>query len=84
MIVSYSEELRKRDERKRQKILQRLNSLGEGGKIPSSRLIKNAGVRRFLKTIRGVSEIDNKKILQDSLWDGLYGVCSNRKDKARC
>ena len=83
VIVSYSEELRKRDERKRQKILERLNSLEKGGKIPSSRLVKNTGVRRYLKTIRGVLEIDNKKIFQDSLWDGLYGVCSNRKDKPK-
>ena len=83
VIVSYSEELRKRDDRKRQKILERLNSLGKGGKIASSRLVKNTGVRRYLKTIRGTVEIDNKKIFQDSLWDGLYGVCSNRKDKPK-
>ena len=83
MIVSYSEELRKRDESKRQKILDRLNNLSKGGKVSSSRLIKNTGIRRYLKTIRGDVEIDEDKILQDSLWDGLYGVCSNRKDKAK-
>ena len=79
MIVSYSEELRARDE----KILDRLRCLGKGGKVPASRLIKNTGVRRYLKTARGVIGIDEKKIFQDRLWDGLYGVCSNRKDKAK-
>ena len=83
MIVSYSEELRARDEKKREKILERLRSLGKGGKVPASRLIKNTGVRRYLKTVRGVIGIDEKKIFQDRLWDGLYGVCSNRKDKAK-
>ena len=83
MLVSYSEELRARDEKKREKILERLRSLGKGGKVPASRLIKNTGVRRYLKTVRGVIGIDEKKIFQDRLWDGLYGVCSNRKDKAK-
>ena len=83
MVVSYSEELRKRDESKRLKILEKLNDLGKGGKVPASRLIKNTGLRRYLKTVKGSVEIDNNKILQDSLWDGLYGVCSNRKDRAK-
>ena len=83
MIVSYSEELRRREERKRQKILDKLNSLGKGGQVPASCLIKNTGVRRYLKKISGVIEIDKDKIFQDSLWDGLYGVCSNRKDKPK-
>ena len=39
MIVSYSEELRQRDERKRQKILDKLKGLGKGGQVPASRLI---------------------------------------------
>lgn len=83
MVVSYSEELRKRDESKRLKILERLNDLGKGGKVPASRLIKNTGLSRYLKTVKGAIEIDNNKILQDSLWDGLYGVCSNRKERAK-
>lgn len=83
MIVSYSEELRQRDESKRQKILDKLNSLARGGRVSASHLIKNTGVRRYLKKIRGVAEIDKDKIFQDSLWDGLYGVCSNRKGQPK-
>ena len=74
--------MRARDESKRRKILDKLNGL-KGGQIPASRLVKNTGFRRYLKRIRGVLEIDRDKIFQDSLWDGLYGVCSNRKDKPK-
>ena len=81
MIVSYSEELRSRDESKRQKILDKLSSLAKGGRVPASRLVKNTGVRRYLKTFRGCVEIDRDKIFQDSLWDGLYGICSNKKNE---
>jgi len=83
IVVSYSEELRKRDERKRNKILEKLSGLGKEGKVASSRLIKNTGVRRYLKKIKGVVEIDEDKIVQEALWDGLYGVCSNRKEGAK-
>ena len=81
MIVSYSEELKARDESKRQKILDKLSSLSREGSVPASRLVKNTGVRRYLKTVRGSVEIDRDKIFQDSLWDGLYGICSNKKNE---
>lgn len=77
ILVSYSEKLRAQDEKKRQKILDKLSNLAKGGQIPSSRLVKNTGVRRYLKTLRGKVGIDREKIFKDSLWDGLYGVCSN-------
>jgi len=44
-------------------------------------LVKNTGLRRYLKTIKGSIEIDTQKIFQDSLWDGVYGICSNEEEK---
>ncbi|MCZ0931849.1 MAG: hypothetical protein OXJ52_01685, partial [Oligoflexia bacterium] len=60
MAVSYNEELQLRDEAKRLKILEKINNLGRGGKIPASRLIKNTGVRHYLETVKGVVEIELK------------------------
>ena len=83
MIVSYSEKLRSRDQYKRQKILDKLAKLCQEHKnqVPAKKLVKNTGVRRYLKTLKGLVEIDQDKIVQDSLYDGLYGVCSNIEDK---
>ena len=82
IIVSYSEKLKVRDEKKRQRLLEKLEGLCKKGKISAGQLIKNTGVRRYLKTLKGSVEIDKEKIFKDSLWDGLYGVCTNRKHKA--
>ena len=81
MIVSYSEKVRRQEEKKRSRLLDKLYSLSREEKIPASRMVKNTGFRRYLKTLKGSVEIDKEKILKDSLWDGLYGVCSNIKSK---
>lgn len=77
MVVSYSEKLRGRDEKKRRRLLDKLHSLCKEGQAPASQLVNNKGVRRYFKTLKGKVEIDREKIDKDSLWDGLYGVCSN-------
>lgn len=84
IIVSYSEKLRSRDQNKRQKILDKLTELCQKHKnqVPAQKLVKNTGVRRYLKTLKGSVEIDQEKIVQDSLYDGLYGVCSNIETKS--
>ena len=82
LIVSYGEKLRVQDERKRQRLLDKLESFCKDGKVAASRLIKNTGVRRYLKKVKGSVEIDREKIFKDSLWDGLYGICSNKQDES--
>lgn len=77
VIVSYNERLRAQDERKRQRLLDKLDNLCKEGQVLANRLVKNTGVRRYLKTLKGSVEIDREKIFKDSLWDGLYGVSTN-------
>jgi len=77
MIVSYSEKLRGKDEHKRSRLLDKFHSFNREGKIPASRMVKNTGFRRYIKALKGRVEIDKEKIFKDSLFDGLYGVCSN-------
>ena len=62
IIVSYSEKLKVRDEKKRQRLLEKLEGLCKEGKISAGQLIKNTGVRRYLKTLKGSVEIDKEKI----------------------
>ena len=81
VVVSYSEKLRLCDEKKRHKLLDKLESFCKDGKVAASRLVKNAGVRRYFKTLKGSVEIDREKIARDRLWDGLYGVCTNMESK---
>ena len=81
VLVSYSEWLRLQDEKKRRRLLDRLNNLCKEGKIAAHQVVKNTGYRRYLKTLKGSVEIDEKKIFKDSLWDGLYGVCYNIRHK---
>ena len=83
VIISYSEKLRSRDQQKRQKILDKLIKLCQehNNQVPAKKLVKNTGVRRYLKSLKGSVEIDKNKIFQDSLYDGLYGVCSNIENK---
>ncbi len=77
VFVSYSEKRRLQDEKKRQRLLEKLKKICKDGKISATKLVSNRGVRKYLKTLKGSVQIDADKIFQDSLWDGLYGVCSN-------
>ena len=81
VLVSYSEKLRRQDEKKRQRLLDKLRGFCKEGKMPANRVVKNTGYRRYLKTLKGSVEIDEEKVFKDSLWDGLYGVCYNIERK---
>ena len=80
ITVFYNEELRQRDEQKRQKILDKLQEMSYKGEISARSLIKNTGVRKFVQRAKGRLKIDENKIQEDKKWDGLFGICSNKKD----
>ena len=83
MIVSYSQKIKFREEKKRQRILDKLKTLcSEDNKIRSNRLIKNKGLKKYLKPLKGEVEIDKTKIADEAKWDGLYGLCSNIENKS--
>ena len=52
----------------------------KSGKISNKKLQKSH-LTCYLECEKGSSKIDEKKVFEDSLWDGLYGVCTNRKTK---
>ena len=80
LVVTYSEKLRARDEKKRQRLLDRLREMSSNGEISAGKLTNNRGVRKFLEKVRGKVRIDEAKIQEDRRWDGLYGVCANKEE----
>ena len=79
LVVTYSEKLRAKDERKRQRLLERLREMSCNGEISAGKLTNNRGVRKFIEKVRGKVRIDEAKIKEDRLWDGLYGVCASKE-----
>lgn len=80
IVVSYSEKLKEMDEKKRQRLLERLKALAPKGEVSASRLINNCGVRKFMEKVKGKVKISTEKIIEESRWDGIYGVCTNMKE----
>ena len=82
VVVSYSEKRKRQDQRKREKILDKLRSLEKEEEISTSRLVKNTGMRKYMEKIRGKTRINWKKVEEEARWDGLYGVCTNMEKKS--
>lgn len=79
LITSYKSSRAKNDARNRQAILDKIEkTIGKKGS--TKKLISNSGVKKFTSTNRDAkTEIDQNKIEQDALWDGLHGVITNDK-----
>ncbi len=77
LIVTYSEQRRKKDAYGRERGLVRLRQKIKSGKL-SKEHINNRGYNKFL-TLKGNIEvsIDEIKAERDSLWDGLKGYITN-------
>lgn len=79
LIVSYKNARAKRDASQRQQIVEKIQkTLGTEGN--TQKLITNQGVKKFTKTEKSKTVLDEQKILQDQQWDGLHGVITNIKD----
>lgn len=77
LIVSYSDSRRKKDCYNRQKGLKKLRQRVTSGKLRKEH-INNRGYNKFL-TLTGVIEvtIDEKKVNDAAVWDGLKGYITN-------
>ena len=79
LIISYSDKRAKKDACNRQRGLKRLNKCIESGKLTKSD-INNRGYNKFLELEGKITvKIDNKKIEEDKVWDGLKGYSTNSK-----
>lgn len=83
LIVTYSEKRAVKDARNREKGLRRIEKLVRTGRL-TKQSINNRGYKKFLK-ITGDSEvsIDENKVEEDKLWDGLKGYLTSTKLKPK-
>src|SRR3989339_261161 len=83
LIVTYSEKRKKKDNHNRERGLSKLRQKIESGKLTKEN-INNRGYNKFL-TLKGIVEveIDEDKIKEDHLWDGLKGYITNTRLSAK-
>jgi len=81
LIVTHSSKRAEKDRKDREKSIEKLRQKLEKSKNPKS-LISNYGYKKFL-TVDGEIKVmvDEQKIGQEALWDGLHGIMSNVKEK---
>lgn len=77
LIVSYSDKRKRKDAHNREKGLSKLRRLVKSGLL-TKESINNRGYNKFLTLKSEVSvEIDEAKVKDDQLWDGLKGYITN-------
>ena len=77
LIISYSEKRARKDQRNRQKGLQKLEKRIKSGKLTKAN-INNRGYNKYLILEGDVSiSIDREKFEADAKWDGLKGYLTN-------
>ncbi|MBU4338532.1 hypothetical protein KKB43_04215 [Patescibacteria group bacterium] len=82
LIISYSDKRRKKDKHNREKGIKKLQEKIKSGKLTKSS-INNRGYNKFLKLNGSVAAaLDNDKIKNDELWDGLKGYATNTRLEA--
>ena len=83
LIISYSDKRRRKDARNREKGLSKLRRQVKSGRLTKDS-INNRGYNKFL-TLKGnvAVEIDEDKIREDQLWDGLKGYVTNTRLSAK-
>ena len=65
--------------KERQNILDKIRkTIGDKGS--TKKLISNSGVKKYTSTDNSITHLDEDKIDQCALWDGIHGVITNDKD----
>ena len=78
LITSYKSKRAMNDAKERQNILDKIKkTIGESGS--TKKLISNSGVKKYTSSEDNKSYIDEEKIDQDKLWDGIHGIITNDK-----
>jgi transposase len=79
LVVSYKNSRARRDAKQREQVISKINKT-LGPDANTQKLITNKGVKKFTKTEATKTVLDEKKISEDTAWDGLHGVITNIKD----
>lgn len=76
LVVSYKKKRALKDAKDRQRILDKILKRLSGGN-ETKKLISNQGVKKYTKMGASKTELDEDKIAQAALWDGLHGIMTN-------
>ena len=79
IIVSYSSKRAKKNQKERQKLIDRLMKKAQNKQIPLKNLIPNYGTKKYITVQNTQAKINETKIQEDQKWDGLHGVITNIK-----
>ena len=83
LIVSYSRKRADKDQKDRERLLDRIKKRMKNGKVVIADLINNSGTKKYLKIEKkGAKEatLNQNKIDLEQRWDGLHGVITNHRD----
>lgn len=78
LITNYKAKRAMNDAKERENILNKIKkTIGESGN--TKKLISNRGVKKYTSSENNKTYLDEDKIEQDALWDGIHGVITNDK-----
>jgi transposase len=82
LLVSFSESRAKKDQGDRGRLIKKLKSkLGKNHQANPKKLITNSGYLKFVNDKQEGSIVLNEdKIAEEALWDGLHGVITSKKE----
>lgn len=81
LIVTYSSKRARKDKKDRERILEKIKkTMGNSESGATEKLISNSGVKKYTTTEDAVSKIDEDKIDQATLMDGMHGIIINIKN----
>jgi len=80
LIVTYKKQRAIKDQQERKRLLDKIKKL-IGTKGATKKLITNQGVKKFTKIDEASKPVlDEERIAEDALWDGLHGIITNIKN----
>lgn len=83
LIVHYNRERAEKDGKDREKILEKIKGKMKNGRIFLPDLASNRGIKKYLKLKKKKDShavLDEEKIKNDRLWDGLSAIVANSKE----
>ena len=83
LVVSYCPKRANKDGSDRQRLINRLMKKIKKGHIPIKSLIPNYGTKKYIVVEKNTTaKLNEAKIEQETLWDGLHGIITNIKDQS--
>ena len=78
--VGYSKKRAGHDRLKREVLLEKIRRVtNKKGEVSVDKLSSKKGMARYLEKAKGYVRIREDRIIEDEKWEGIFGVCSNRK-----